>query len=130
LDGIYFQGNAPTNNGANIFLEADPNLIIYYLPGTTGWNQWVAPPQAVLWNPQANNDAGFGVLNSQFGFNIIGSSNMVVVVEACTNLTNPVWQHISTNTLNTYVGTNGTSYFSDLQWTNYPSRYYGFGFPQ
>jgi hypothetical protein len=33
-------------------------------------------------------------------------------------------QALSTNTLNTFVGTNGTSYFSDPQWTNYPGRFY------
>jgi hypothetical protein len=82
---------------------------------------------AVLWNPQAQTgDGSFGVQNNQFGFTIAGSSNLVVVVKACTDLSNPVWSPVSTNTLNTYVGTNGTSYFSDSQWTNYPTRFYGF----
>jgi hypothetical protein len=30
----------------------------------------------------------------------------------------------STNTLTTYTGTNGMSYFSDPKWTNIPGRYY------
>ncbi len=67
--------------------------------------------------------------NDQFGFNITGSSNLVIVVEACTNLANPVWLPVSTNTLNTYVGTNGTSYFSDPQWTNNPAGFYRFRSP-
>jgi len=41
------------------------------------------------------------------------------VVEACTNLTNPVWIPVATNALS-----NGTNYFSDAQWTNYPYRFY------
>jgi hypothetical protein len=41
------------------------------------------------------------------------------VVEACTNLSNPVWQPVQTNTF-----TAGTAYFSDPQWTNYPGRFY------
>jgi len=41
------------------------------------------------------------------------------VVEACTNLTNPIWFPVGTNTL-----TGGSSYFSDAQWTNYPARLY------
>jgi hypothetical protein len=58
-----------------------------------------------------------------FGFNITGTSNLVVVVEAC-SLANPTWIPVGTNKLNTFVGTNGTSYFSDSQWTNYPVRCY------
>jgi hypothetical protein len=73
----------------------------------------------VLWNPQAKNDANFGVQNNQFGFTITGSSNLVIVVEACTNLSNPVWSPVATNTL-----TSGSSYFSDPQWTNYLGRFY------
>jgi hypothetical protein len=42
------------------------------------------------------------------------------VVEAATNLANPVWIPVSTN--NTL--TSGTNYFSDPQWTNYPMRFY------
>ena len=56
---------------------------------------------------------------NQFGFNITGGSNLVIVVETCTNLTNPVWSPLRTNTLTT-----GLSYFNDSQWTNYPGRFY------
>jgi hypothetical protein len=49
---------------------------------------------------------------------------MVVVVMACTNLAQPVWFPVATNTL-----TNGLSSFVDAQWTNYPVRFYGFSFP-
>ena len=58
-----------------------------------------------------------------FGFNITGTSNLVVVVEAC-SLANPTWIPVGTNKLNTFVGTNGTSYFGDSAWTNYPVRCY------
>jgi len=47
-----------------------------------------------------------------------------VVVKACTNLANQVWTPIQTLVL-----TNGTASFDDLQWTNYPTRFYGLGFP-
>jgi hypothetical protein len=53
----------------------------------------------------------------QFGFILTGNSNLIVVVEASTNLVD--WQPVQTNTLTT-----GSAYFSDPQWTNYPSRYY------
>ena len=64
-------------------------------------------------------DAGFGVRTNQFGFNIAWASGQTVVEEACTNLTNPVWQPVQTNTL-----TSDSLYFNDPQWTNYPARFY------
>jgi hypothetical protein len=64
-------------------------------------------------------DASYGVHTGQFGFNINWASGQTVVVEACTNITNPVWQPVQTNSL-----TGGSSYFSDPHWTNYPGRYY------
>jgi hypothetical protein len=59
------------------------------------------------------------VRNNQFGFNINWARGQTVVVEACTNLANPVWSPVGTNML-----TGGSSYFSDPAWTNHPGRYY------
>jgi hypothetical protein len=128
LTRVYFQGNSPTPTNDTSVFSREP-ATVYYLPGTIGWGTTFDGIPAVLWNPQAQRNASFGVKTNQFGFNITGSSNLVVVVESCTNLANPVWTPVSTNTLNTFVGTNGTSYFSDPQWTNYPARFYGFSFP-
>jgi len=125
LTGVYFQGNAPSLVSA--VFAFDNNATVYYLPGTTGWENFaqLTGRPTVLWNPQVQpGDPIFGVQNNQFGFNITGSSNLVIVAEACTNLANPVWSPVQTNTLNTFIGTNGTSYFSDPQWTNYPGRFY------
>lgn len=75
---------------------------------------------SVLWNPQVQtSDGSFGVRTNRFGFNITGSSNLVIVVEACTNLASPSWSPVGTNTLS-----GGSSCFSDSQWTNYPCRFY------
>ena len=124
LTGVYFQGNAPSLGGFDVFFQ-DPKAMVYYLPGTTGWGSTLSGYPTVSWNPRAQTgDGSFGVRINQFAFNLTGSSNLVVVVEASTNLASPVWLPVSTNTLNTYIGTNGTSYFSDPQWTNYPSRFY------
>jgi hypothetical protein len=124
LTGVYFHGNAPSV-GSSVF-HGDTNATAYYLPGTTGWENFAAVTgiKAVLWNPQAQNDRSFGVRTNRFGFNITGTSGLVVVVEACTNFTNPVWQPVQTNTL-----TGGASNFSDPQWTNYPARFYRFRLP-
>jgi hypothetical protein len=125
---LYFKGNAPTAN-LNVFNGA-ANVTSYYLPGKTGWtNPWKGRP-AVLWNPQAlTSDATFGVHAGQFGFTIIGSSNLVIVVQACSDLSNPTWLKLATNTLNTFIGTNGTSYFSDPDWLNHSARYYRLSSP-
>ncbi len=61
---------------------------------------------------------------NRFGFNITGSSNVMFVVQACTNLANPVWQSVGSYTL-----TGSPVYFSDPQHTNYPGRFYRFRSP-
>ena len=135
LRDVLFLGNAPTviniSSDHGVFAFSPPR--VYYLPGTTGWsnsfgsciyNGYDAAP-AVLWNPLIQTSgSNFGVHNSQFGFDITGNSNIPIVVEACTNLRNPVWTPLTNVTL-----TNGSVHFSDPQWTNYPTRYYGIGFP-
>jgi hypothetical protein len=74
----------------------------------------------VLWHPFGpSGGVSFGVQSNQFGFNFTGPVNLVIVVEAATNLANPVWIPLQTNTL-----TNGSLSFSDPQWTNYSSRFY------
>jgi len=42
-----------------------------------------------------------------------------LVLEARTNLADPVWSPVATNPL-----TDGWSYFSDPDWTNCPARFY------
>jgi hypothetical protein len=121
LTTAYFLGNSPPGDGdpydfgdADAFV-GDP-AIVYYLAGTTGWGPTFGDVPAVLWNSQAHAP---GFTGSQFGFNLTGPTNAVIVVEASPNLTNPVWLPVSTNTL---VG--GTSYFSDPQPANLPGRFY------
>jgi hypothetical protein len=116
LTAVYFGGNAPSIG--TIAFSGD-NASAYYLPGTTGWDQWTGPPQAVLWNPQMQISSSPGARTNPFGFNIIGMGNPPIVIETCTNLSSPVWTPVATNTLS-----NGTSSFSDPQWTNYSGRYY------
>jgi hypothetical protein len=119
LTSVYFRGNAPSL-GVVVFALETPT--VYYLPGTTGWLAFSANTgiPTALWLPQAQpSDATFGVQTNQFGFNINWASGQTVVVEACTDMANPVWTPVATNTL-----TDGSSHFSDSQWTNYPGRFY------
>jgi len=123
--GLYFTGNAPIVDST--MFDPESSATVYYLPGTTGWSNSFAGFPAVLWNPLIQTgDSSFGVQNNQFGFTITNGSttNIPIVVEACANLASPVWTPLTNVTL-----TNGSFYFSDPQWTNYPSRFYGLGFP-
>jgi hypothetical protein len=118
LSEVYFQGNAPAVDSSAF--SSDSHATIYYLFGTTGWGATFGGRPTVLLNPQAQAGiAGVGVRANQFGFNITGSSNLVVVVQASTNLANPTWYPLQTNTLN-----GASLYFSDPQWTNFASRFY------
>jgi hypothetical protein len=91
------------------------------------------PLPAAPWNAQVQNDASFGVQTNLFGFNVIGD-NWTFVVEACTNLVNPTWSPVATNTVTGGISyfnmvTEGISYFNDPQWTNYPGRFYRLKMP-
>ena len=122
LTRVYFQGNSPTPTNDTSVFSYDP-ATVYYLPGTTGWASTFDGRPTKLWflpNPVIlGNNAGLGVQANGFGFTISWATNISVVVEAATNLANPVWMPVSTNIL-----TGGTSSFSDPQWTHYPGRYY------
>jgi hypothetical protein len=123
LVGVYFQGNAPTPGqnmfGEDIFHNADL-ATLYYLQGSTGWSAMYAGRPTVLWNPTVqSNDASFGVRQNRFGFNITGTPDIPLVIEAATNLAAQSWVPLQSSTL-----TNGLIYFSDSQWANYPGRLY------
>jgi hypothetical protein len=75
---------------------------------------WLFPTPLIL-----SSSPSFGVQTNAFGFIISWATNIPVVVEACTNAANPTWSPVSTNSL-----INGSFYFNDPQWTNYPSHYY------
>jgi hypothetical protein len=120
LTGAYFKGNAPGNGSdTSVFLGCPGNATVYYLPGTTGWTNTFDGLPTKLWNPQAQIDGSFGVRTKQFGFNITGTANIPIVIEACADLASPVWVPLQSCTL-----TNGSVYFCDLRWTNYPGRFY------
>ncbi|HEY3852824.1 MAG TPA: leucine-rich repeat domain-containing protein [Verrucomicrobiae bacterium] len=122
---FYFLGNAPAAD-PSVF-AATTAAMVYYFPGSSGWAAFSANTGALatVWNPVIQvSDRGFGVSNSQFGFNITGSTNLKVVVEACSNLTSPVWTPIETVTLS-----NGLFHFSEPINTNSAARFYGLGFP-
>jgi hypothetical protein len=118
-------GGGSGGSGIKIFFRGDKPLMefsvlsigtMYYLPGTLGWDG----TDAVLWNPQVQtDDSSFGLRTNQFGFNIIGTADVPIVVDSCTDLSSSVWVQLESVNL-----TNGLFYFSDPDWSNYPSRFY------
>jgi hypothetical protein len=119
LIGVYFRGNAPE---ASWVTFAGDNVTAYYLPGTSGWDAFSsnAEVQVALWLPQIQTaDGNFGIQANQFGFDTTWASGQTVIVQAATNLSNPVWSPIATNML-----ASSSFYFTDPQWTNYPDRFY------
>jgi formylglycine-generating enzyme required for sulfatase activity len=118
LTRVYFHGNAPIVGGQNVFFN-DNGVTVYHLPGTTNWGTTFGGFPTALWIPLVSGDGSFGIQTNQFGFNINWASGMVFVVEACTNLADPVWSPVATNTL-----TGDSSYFGDHNWTNCPRRFY------
>ena len=116
LTSIYLAGVSPSFFWNPTNQIATPTA--YYLPGANPSS--ISNLPTALWLPQVQGkNASFGIQTNQFGFNINWASFLTVVVEACTNLANPLWTPVGTNTL-----ASGSIYFSDPQWTNYPGRFY------
>lgn len=121
LIGIYCMGNSPGYSSDITAAKAT----VYYLPGTTNWGPTFAGRPTRLWNPSIQTDANsFGIQTNCFRFNITGNTNIPIVVEACTNLAAAGWVSLQSCNL-----TNGSLYFSDPDWTNYPARLYRIRWP-
>ncbi|HWY32610.1 MAG TPA: leucine-rich repeat domain-containing protein [Candidatus Acidoferrum sp.] len=114
LTGVYFTSNAPAMN-SDVF-DADSAAIAYYLPGMKGWGATFDNLPTAPWLPQI---VASGVRTNQFSFYVDWASGQTVVVESCTNLSQPVWAPLRTNML-----TSSSWYFSDPRWTNYPGGFY------
>jgi len=117
LQGVFFKGSAP--KATTVFYFTD-TVSAYYLPGITGWTNTFGGRPAVLWNPLAQTgDGSFGMGTNGFGFNITGTTNIPIVVEAAPDVVGGHWVPLLTNTIAT-----GSVYFSDPDWTNRPARFY------
>jgi hypothetical protein len=110
LAAIYFQGDAPV---AGSYVFQNDSVTVYRLPNTGGWEGFTQGTP-VLWDPHAS---GLEMRANQFGFTVGIPSGATVVVEACTNLSNPVWCPVGTNTA-------GANYFTDPQSGSNPKRFY------
>jgi sugar lactone lactonase YvrE len=123
VSGLDYPRSMAFDSAGNMFVaNSGNNSIIEITPfGTqTTFASGLNSPYGLAFQPPpALQAVGAGIQANEFGFTLIGSNNEIAIVEACTNLANPVWVHLATNTLS-----GGSSYFSDPQWTNYSSRHY------
>lgn len=129
---IYFQGDAPE------FLGRLPNPLeddmdpdeddygptVYYRAGTTGWEARFGGRPTMLWDPRVTLGAGFGIVEGKMGFPLTGAAGLVLVVEATSDLTDPVWNVVGTVTL-----TDGQAVFRDPEAAVAPVRLYRFRSP-
>lgn len=120
LESVLFQGNAPAADLSAF--SGDTNAVVYYLPNRTGWGSMFGGVSTLLWNPAACTPA---VQDNQFGFGILGTTNIPVAVETCTNLACSTWVTAQAGIL-----TNGFLQSRDPLWTNHPSCFYRLCFPQ
>lgn len=117
LGEIYFSGDAPIP-GSTVFLN--DTATVFYIPGTAGWGAFFGELPTAPWRPKiVTGSSGFGVHTNQFGFDVGWASGQTIIVEACTNLANPAWTSLETNTL-----TAGFWHFDDPEWLNHPNRFY------
>lgn len=116
LAAVFFKGNPPVTYSTEFAYASNT---VYYLPGTTGWGATFDGRPTSLWNPlMQTGGPSFGVGPAGFGFNITGTADIPIVIEAATSLANS-WVPLESLNL-----TNGAFYFSDPNWTNYPARFY------
>ena len=120
LATVYFQGDAPAIESTPWTVFDQDTNIVYYLPGTSGWDSTYCDRPTLLWTPQLlASDVAFGIRTNQFRFEVNWASGRNAVVETTTNLNGGNWIPLQTNTL-----ANGLFYFSDPTWSNYPVRFY------
>jgi hypothetical protein len=117
---LRFEGDAPFLTEPEFI--ADRIVAVYHLPWKAFWGQTFGGRPTALWEPRIEtNDPSFGVQTNRFGFKITWARYTVVVVEACADLTDPVWSPVGTDL---FILNDASVYFSDPQWTNYPTRFY------
>jgi hypothetical protein len=122
LTGVYFAGDAPVFD-PNFDFYNTPNAVVYYLPGTVGWDTtlagqptapWLLPKPVIL-----SFGPSFGFQNNVFGFIVSWATNRSVVIEARSDFGTGTWLPLRTNTLE-----GGWLLFTDAQAASYPARFY------
>jgi uncharacterized delta-60 repeat protein len=115
LDFSFNPGTGANGNVSSIALQPDGNILIG--GDFTIVNGVLRPHVARLYGAAPFFLSNLGIVSNQFGFDVTGGSNSVIIVEASTNLVN--WTALATNTLGA-----APLHFNDPGWTNFPKRFY------
>lgn len=118
LQGVYFEGDCP-DISATAFYNLD--CTVHYLPGTTGWVNTCAGQQTTEWQPELL-ALKPEVTGQPERFEVQGfwAPGKTLVLDAATDLANPAWTAVSTNT----VASDGTVRFNDPDYRVSPFRIY------
>ena len=122
LSTVYFQGDAPTYDvyhamWGDLYPFDYWRLTVFFVSGHSGFGtSWALCPVAP-W--KAHLSIGEQVEGEPVAVDIQWGAAETVVVEACTNLANPAWIPVCTNTL---TGDGAT--INDLECTNHLGRFY------
>jgi hypothetical protein len=97
LTGVYFQGNAPSLGGANVFQGVNAAATAYYLGGTTGWGAPYGGLPTVRFGGAYNQIAGpvLGGGNVQLSF--IGNYGINYALDRSSSLSPANWVPQVTN---------------------------------
>jgi hypothetical protein len=112
-------GDGSPGGGGGSIIDSSAVAIIDAVPGVASPDGSPAGEIIITAVPQLILLTSPSAAGGNFGFDISGPFNASIVVEACTNLTNPVWIPVVTNVLS-----NGTNHFSDPNWANSPNSFY------
>lgn len=123
LNALLFHGNAPSSSMS--LSEAPYDLVVYYLPGKTGWGSTFEYRTVRCWNPSLRSDAGFGFSGGRFGFTLAGTPQIPVRVEAATRVGAADWASVT----NTTLGASGSLVVVDPESNVNPARFYRVVFP-
>lgn len=121
LASILCKGDRPLES----WLGSAAYTVVYYLPGTAGWESTFGGRPTRLWNPRVAQDAAFGFAEGSFDFTIEGEPWVPFVVEACDALSPGSWTPVRTNR----TGSTGLYHFSDPAAAGAPARFYRFVWP-
>jgi hypothetical protein len=118
LEGVYFVGNQPSlgaDGGADMFSTAG-DVTVYYLSSSSSWGNTFCGVSAQAWEPTIG--APF-ISGGAFQFTVQWATGLTFRVQACTDLGNPTWTNLLTNTL-----ASESYLFSDADWASYDRRFY------
>ncbi len=126
LTGVLFQGNPPALSGSFIFYSIPASLCLYYLPAfASSWPSTFAGRPTSCWNPTVQRDVAFGFAAGRFSFNVSGTPDIPVKVEATTNLATRIWTPVT----NAKLDASGSLYFTDPAASTLFARFYRIVFP-